>query len=229
MKKVLNSNSLKFIAIGAMLLDHLAYAFFAHNLFLYIIFRTIGRITAPIMFFMLANGYSFTRSKFNYGRRLILFALISQIPYSLFIANKVFLFNSYNILFTLFLGFLCLVSLYDVKNKFLKIFFILVCTFLSYFCEYGPFAIALILMFSICKDVRIRNVCFSLICVLYLFIKSIIDSSLTWFIVSWGMFLVIPLLNLYNGEKGHLKVKYLFYVFYPAHLLILVVVKSFVL
>ena len=228
MNKGLNNNSLKIIAIIAMVLDHVAHAFISLTSPFYYIFRIVGRITAPIMFFSLANGYKYTRNKVKYGLRLFSFALISQIPFSLFLENKVFLYDKYNIIFTLFLGFLCLCFLYNIKNIFLKILGVLSCFILSYFCEYGLFAIGLIVLFSLCENDRLKMLFYSFMCVFYITMRFFVNTmNPIGFLLYMGLFLAIPLFNLYSGQRGKYNLKYFFYVFYPVQFLVLFFVKTF--
>ena len=77
----LNRTQIKYISIAAMLLDHMAVFLLppekSHvQIVLYIIMRTIGRITAPLMFYFLGEGYIFTSSRLKYGIRLLCFGLI---------------------------------------------------------------------------------------------------------------------------------------------------------
>ena len=89
MKKYrLNRNQIKYIAITTMLLDHMAAFLLTPEkhpalTVMYIIMRTIGRIAAPVMFYFLVEGYVHTSSRKNYALRLLAFAILSQIPYSL--------------------------------------------------------------------------------------------------------------------------------------------------
>ena len=100
---------LKYLAAFAMLLDHTAYIFFPGTGLLYFSFRLIGRLTAPIMCFFLAEGYYYTRSKSRYQLRLMLFALLSQFPYFFaFSRNDGFFSFGYSMIFTLFCSFLLL-------------------------------------------------------------------------------------------------------------------------
>ena len=172
-----------------------------------------------------AVGYRYTSNKIKYGLRLLLFALISQIPYSLFVSDKLFLYDNYNVIFTLLLGFLCLCSIYNIKNMFFKILAVMVCVLLSYFSEYGLFAIGLIVMFYLLIDSKWKLYIYSLISLLNLIFITITSNSIISFVIYLGLFLVIPLLNLYNGKKGKYNLKYIFYVFYPLHLFVLVMIK----
>lgn len=221
MKKVLNSNSLKIIAILAMILDHVAIAFMSLTNPFYYILRIVGRITAPIMFYCLANGFFYTKNKFKYGTRLLLFAVVSQVPYSLFAKGKIFVYDDYNVLFTLFLAFMFLYSLYDVKKYIIKIFYLILVCSLSLFCEYGLFGIVLVWMFYMFRDSKYKTLLYSLLCFLYLIIMTMIEGSIIYFVIFMGLFLVVPLLNMDSGKKGKLNLKYLFYIFYPAHLIVL--------
>lgn len=226
MKKVLNSNSMKIIAIIAMVLDHIALAFIPLTNFLYYIFRVVGRVTAPIMFYSLANGFHYTKNKFRYGCRLLLFAIISQIPYSLFIHDTFFQYNDYNVLFTLLLGLLALYALYDVNNYIIKILLFVGSCFLSLFCEFGIFGIILILLFYIFKYSKFKILYYSFVCLLYLIIKTFIENSLIIFVIFSGLFLCIPLFMADNCKKGKLNLKYLFYAFYPFHLIVLYLIEK---
>lgn len=221
MKKILDSNSLKIVAISSMLLDHIAYLFIPIDNFLYLIFRFIGRVCAPIMFYSVAKGYFYTRDKVKYGLRLFLFALISQIPYSLFIGNELFLFNKYNVLFTLFLAFLSLTIFDKVEDKLSKFSLILLCLGLSFFCDWGIIGIVYTFIFYLLKDNRYKYVLYCLCSLGYLSINFIIYKNILGFLIGIGLFLVIPLIYLDNGSKGKVYWKYLFYSFYPMHLLIL--------
>lgn len=228
MKKILNSNSLKIIAILAMVLDHIAIAFISMSSPFYYILRIIGRITAPIMFYSLANGFFYTKNKFKYGFRLLLFAVISQIPYSLFLDNKVIVYDNYNILFTLFLSFICLYALYDIKNYFFKILILLLMCSLSLFCEYGIFGIVLVLMFYLFRESKLKTFFYSILCCLYLLIRTTLENSVIVFVLFGGLFLAIPLFNMDSGEKGKLNLKYMFYLFYPIHLIVLYLIRLLV-
>ena len=71
---------LKIIALISMFCDHFGDAFVKHFSFL----NLIGRIAFPIFAFQISEGFSHTHNLKNYFIRLGAFALISQIPFSLF-------------------------------------------------------------------------------------------------------------------------------------------------
>jgi len=80
----MNRNRLKYLAVLAMLLDHIAWAFVPTASVLGQLMHAVGRLTAPIMLYFLAEGYVHTRSLPRYAGRLALFTLISWVPCSLF-------------------------------------------------------------------------------------------------------------------------------------------------
>ena len=123
MKKPLNSNTLKYIAIVAMLIDHIAWAFVPFSSVLGQIMHFIGRFTAPMMCYFIAEGYFYTRNVKKYIVRIGIFAVISQIPFvvaekltapplmmidgKLWINPELFV-PSFNVMFTLLLGLVAL-------------------------------------------------------------------------------------------------------------------------
>ena len=79
--QILNRDAIKYIAMFAMVLNHIAHMFLMKGTPLYEVFEDIGFFTAPVMCYFLVEGYEYTSSKFRYGLRLFVFAVISQIPF----------------------------------------------------------------------------------------------------------------------------------------------------
>ena len=82
--KGLSGTTIKFIAIAAMLIDHIAWAFVPTYSVFGQIMHVIGRITASIMCFFVAEGYYYTKNVKKYVLRLAIFALISHVPFIFF-------------------------------------------------------------------------------------------------------------------------------------------------
>lgn len=98
---------LKLIAIITMVFDHSGYLIYGHLSWM----NFVGRIAFPIFAFQISEGYIHTHNLKKYFVRLIIFALISQIPYAWF--GYCFFSNmSLNIIFTLILG-LFSISIYE--------------------------------------------------------------------------------------------------------------------
>lgn len=105
----MNRDTIKYIAIFTMLLNHIANIFLEQGTLLWEIFVDIGYFTAITMCYFLVEGYGYTHSKEKYGNRLLIFAAISQIPFCLaFTKEGVISFVNMNMIFTLFLCFLIL-------------------------------------------------------------------------------------------------------------------------
>ena len=84
-KAALNSNQLKLIAIAAMTLDHLVWTICPgySRVWWVLLAHIIGRLTAPIMWYFIAEGYHYTHDVKKYAGRLFLLALISHFAYNL--------------------------------------------------------------------------------------------------------------------------------------------------
>ena len=79
----LTGTQLKMLAVCVMFLDHFVDVIMPHEGALEMILRVPGRVAAPIMCYMIAEGYIHTSSRVRYLKRLVLFAAISHIPYVL--------------------------------------------------------------------------------------------------------------------------------------------------
>lgn len=224
----MTSFKLKIIAIITMVCDHLGDALFSVVSPL----NFIGRMAFPIFAFQISEGYIHTKNIKRYLLRIFVFAIISQIPFYLFI-HKFFGGSGLNIFFTLFLG-LTSILLYDKikkkvksKNKIINVLAILPAIILSIIgqlldVDYGWWGVILIFVFFIFKDNKIKTViAFLILCIIKYSIEIILNgfSYLYIQLMLWTM-LPIALIVLYNGEQGR-KIKYLSYAFYPIHLLLL--------
>lgn len=92
-KKGLSANQLKWIGIICMLIDHVGWIFVPTQSIIGQVIHIIGRTTAPIMFFFIAEGYEKTSNFYKYALRLGIFALISFMPYSLAFYNRILIPN----------------------------------------------------------------------------------------------------------------------------------------
>lgn len=214
-----SSFALKIIAVICMFCDHFGDAIIKPFSF----FNVIGRIAFPIFAFQITEGYIHTKDLKKYFKRLIIFAIISQIPFMLFLSTFTSPFTL-NIFFTLLLGLLSIYIYNKIPNKFLAI---VIGIIISIFAEiinvdYGAWGIIIIMIFYIFKD---KKVIMSLLYILSCFIKYLPNLLkynfhyiylLLLFSTAFSIFFIIA----YNGKQGK-KIKYFLYIFYPLHMLIL--------
>lgn len=218
----INQNVLKIIAIIAMTIDHVAFAFIPCFRISNVILRIIGRITFPILIYCVVEGYKNTKSLKKYAIRLLIFALISQIPYELVISS-----DNLNPIFSMLIS-LIFLMVYNLDiNKILKVIAILIISYLSTFVSYGAFTLVLTFVFFLSyKNKMYLNIS-------YLFIFMIEISNTFYndlyktFIVKLGLLLPLVLLNMYSNERKPNKfLKYAIYIYYPLHLLIIYTISK---
>ena len=219
MKKILNANALKIIAVIAMVADHIAAGFIAEGSLLYIVLRTIGKITMPVMCFFIAEGFFHTHDLKKYVTRLAVFAVISHFPYVLYFAEQI----KYPISSSIFVPLLCgLIALWMWKDKPLgkvwSTLIIVLCFIVSIPCDWSCMPVMFILIFGLYHDkfgqAMLR---YAIVAGVYACIAVCEDLSNVYM---GGLFLAIPLLCMYSGELGKKSkvLKWGFYVFYPVHL-----------
>lgn len=231
----MNRNRLKYIAVIAMIIDHCALVFVGTGKPLGIAMRFIGRLTTPVMCYFLAEGYMHTRSKKKYGKRLFIFALLSQIPFIYLVAGRIGVLKL-NMIFTLFFCFLILLCLEKIDSIPLKVISILCLGFACHYCDWGTMAPLWVLVFYIFRDDKKKMGIFYLASCVFWAVRccsvAISDGS-EWYSALWqaGSVFALPLLYTYNGEGGKASKfsKWFFYWFYPVHLLILGIIYRDVL
>ena len=228
MKKCLSNFDLKLIAIITMTIDHIGVVF---ETFFSNFFRAVGRISFPIIAFLLTEGYVHTKSFGKYFFRLLGLAMVSEVIYDYVFFDSFFYFNSNNIFFTLTLGLLTLYFLDKSKiliKKYIKekIDFTIiysVVTFLILFImgtfamllnfSYGMLGILVISFFYLFKN----N--FSLTILSVSLVTLILGEVMQYFSL-----LSLILIYFYNKKLGK-KCKIFFYLYYPIHILILGLIK----
>lgn len=201
----MNGFILKMIAVVTMLIDHIGAVLYPGDM----IWRYIGRIAFPIFVFLLTEGFAHTKDAKKYGMRLFVFALISEIPFDLAIHGTVLEFSGQNVFFTLWIGLLMLMILEHFRGKIpLQVLTAVLCMLAAYLLrtDYDYKGILLILVFWLFRGQPVRRLIGFAAVVLLLF------EPIEYF----ALLAYIPIL-LYNGKRG-LPLKYLFYIFYPAHL-----------
>ena len=218
---LLDGTTLKLIAMISMVFDHVGDNFFPDQVWM----RVIGRIAMPIFAFCLAEGFAHTRSRSRYIRRMALFALISEIPFDLVTSGKILEFSRQSIMFTFLWASLTLTAYEKIlsgersrKKTILSIGLLLVSLVLSlvFGMDYDILAVGLVCIFYLFrkKTLAVRNVCAM---VYHVLLRNV---GIYWF----GLLGFLPIF-LYNGKKGR-GLKWLFYIFYPGHLLLIYIIRT---
>lgn len=220
----MNSYHLKLIAIITMLIDHIGAVLVPSNTTLYLVLRCIGRLAFPIFVFLLVEGFYHTKDVKKYLLRLGAFALLSELPFDLAFYGKILEFTHQNIFFTLFLGLACMYLMSRVEvafrenmvlmNLFRALLLLLFCLFAYYLkTDYDYRGVLLIIGFYLLRGNKV------LLTAILLFVSG----YLLGYINGLATFAMVPI-AFYNGKKGK-SIKYAFYIFYPAHLLVLAFIK----
>lgn len=251
--RFMTRDAIKYLAIVAMTLDHIAYIFLEPHTLLYRLFLCIGTFTGPVMLYFLIEGYFYTHDVRGYAKRLLLFALLSQLPFSL--ASGGFFGN---MLFTLLI---CLGVLYvhdHVTDGGLRKILYVLLFFASLFTDWNFLSVPLVLFLrpafhpavpiverSADQYQNEENILMKsqakaqhfyidpaeqrrgmLKCVAYFIVVSCLTKGMFDGMTEvLGMVLgFVCIACFYNEQqaKTHRKFhKYFFYIYYPAHLLVL--------
>ena len=223
--QILDGTTLKLIAMISMVFDHVGDMFFPYAMWP----RMIGRLAMPVFSFCIAEGFTHTKDKKKYLCRIGIFALISEIPFDLAFEGKVGV-SHQNIMLAFFLAVAALM-LYDrVQGEedperkhspfgriVLGVCVVAAIAVLSFLlrADYTFFAVIAVFLFYVFR--KRHPLIRAGIGVAFLSVTRTVGYYCT------TGFSFIPL-AMYNGKKGK-GLKWMFYLFYPGHLLILAAIK----
>ena len=221
LKTNLDTNFLKLVAIISMVIDHVGHVFFPE----YPIFRWIGRIAFPLFCYCLTVGMLYTRDIKKYLGRLALFSLLSQPFWILAFNYQDFWGNltNLNIFFTLLLSLFAVWGVYSRKWWAFLVGFLCVC-FIN--VDYSATGVILMLIFYLCRSKPWLG------CVLYVlsYLPALFNTDLTDHLalvvgghaIGFEIFslLALPLILIHTNSGLKIS-KWFFYLFYPAHLLVI--------
>ena len=225
-KYSLTATQLKYVAVIAMLLDHIAWAFLPIHTPLAQIMHIIGRITAPVMAYMVAEGYRHTKNLRQYLLRMFLFSLISWVPFSLF--NKgVWPTSCFSVISSLFAG-LLMICIWEEKKlpQFLREALLVILALATITCDWGITLPFMVFVFHRYRDEpKEKWLYYYAIVIAQAATYLYSDAAANYYII--GMLFVPLLLMQYNGERGSGGAfsKWFFYIFYPLHIYILYLLK----
>lgn len=210
----IDSFTLKMIAVVSMLIDHIGAFLFPEQL----LFRVIGRIAFPIFAYALVEGFFYTHDIKKYILRIGVLALLSEIPFDLALSGKILEFRYQNVFFTLCIGLVMMYFLLNASGKFEMVIVALLSFLAADFLrtDYGGVGVLTILCFYLFQNDKIWKT------ISILLINIVLMGGIQVF----AILALIPI-YLYNGKEGK-KVKWLFYGFYPIHLLVLVFIRMII-
>lgn len=240
-KRNLSGSTLKLIGICTMLIDHVAAVLLVRLIldgywgmvyaggtqtikewlqdhvllhYGYYAMRAIGRIAFPIFIFLLIEGFEKTGNRWKYAMRLGMFALLSEIPFDLAFRAEVLEFTYQNIFFTLLIGFLAMMLVDAIQKKPWGITG-------KWILEGICIALAACAAELLQTDYGAKGIIG--IMAMFLFRKrreqQILAGSIAFLWELPAPLAFIPISH-YNGKRGW-KLKYVFYAFYPIHLLVI--------
>ncbi|MCQ2609771.1 MAG: conjugal transfer protein TraX [Lachnospiraceae bacterium] len=245
----LDGGALRIIATASMLIDHIALMLIGNGILygyrpdihevalstpvgkkwyiLYVIMRSIGRLAFPMFCFLLVEGFIHTKNLFKYFFRLVVLAIISEIPFNLVCGNSLLYFERQNTIFTFVLS---LFMLYIVKKvdairderiqNVIKIIIVAIVCWVSYALHLDYSISGIILIFCIYffrHDKNLRMASVFIISFLISFVEPF--TSFRYFGVGALSALI---LFLYNDKVGYLyRYRWMYYLLYPLHLIIL--------
>ena len=236
----LNSLTLKLLAMALMLCDHLWATVLPGWMWL----TDIGRIAFPIFAFQVAEGFQRTHNRKDYLKRMFLFALISEIPFNyLYYSSPVFPFHQ-NVMFTFCIAILLMLTLEKLRGKGKAVYIIAAALSLpvGYFLgtvtmvDYYGSGVVTVLLFYLCRQIPHGWIGeLAGLAVLNCWLLGGMTIPLT--LGSWtlefpeqglALLALIPIW-LYNGRQGphSRKIQYACYAFYPAHMLILALLRMY--
>lgn len=217
----LTGNQLKLFALLAMTVDHIGLLLIPGGTMLYYICRIVGRLAMPIFAWMIAEGCRYTRNRTRYLLTLLGFGLFSQTVLLVFVKSLYL-----SIFITFALSCILIFTLeYSLKKKSFFSLCLLggcfavicyICVFLpgdlsgtDFSVDYGIFGVLLPVLVYMGRSKQEKLL--SAAC-------ALVALAIGYGWIQWFALLSLPLLALYNGEKGKCRLKYLFYIYYPLHL-----------
>lgn len=223
----LDGGALKGIAAALMLTDHVGAILLPEVLAL----RCVGRLAFPIFAFFIAEGYAHTRDFGRYFRRLVILAVVSEIPFNLE-NGAVFDLTRQNVLWTFCLALLTLRGLEALGRergfgRWAGCGLVLAAGFAAgelLRTDYGGWGVVTVALLYLCRDGKYAKLWLLLAMAA---VNGLGMGSLTMPVFGGEMPIQIfavaalPVIWLYNGQAGPKGLRRAFYVFYPAHLLVL--------
>jgi hypothetical protein len=240
MKRTLNSNSIKIIAIIAMTIDHIAWLLFPGypREIIPIAMHIVGRVTCPIMCYFVAEGYHHSKNIAKYTQRLFLFAVISHFAYIFssesFVDWRSFIpfyygeiLNQTSVMWPLAWGLVMLRVAFSekIRENIKPVLIILICL-ITFPSDWSCIASLCILAFGTNRGKFKTQMLWMVFYVALYAVVYFLALDNVYGLIQMAVVLAIPILAMYNGQRGSSKqmnqtMKWLFYIYYPLHLFVI--------
>jgi len=224
----MTSFMLRCVALLTMFIDHAGYMLFSGQGWM----RLVGRVAFPLFCFLIAQGFRHTRSVLKYALRLALLACVSEGIFNLAFSGRFVVLSAHNVFFSLLLalGALAAWKHWMPKWPLGALLSVLAACVLAVALktDYSFWGVLLCLCFYLAGDDK-RNLALALVATLGIFTLYRLQTraaSLSWIWTQWYCLASLPLILLYNGKPGFRGGKWAFYLLYPAHLLVLWLIKT---
>ena len=221
LKKGINANTLKILALIFMTIDHIGVMLYPKIEVL----RIIGRLSFPLFAFMIAEGCKYTKNRLKHFLLIFILGVICQVVF--YISNND-IYQGILITFSLSILMIYAIDLAMRKNTFLT-YLLAVSTVIAtallnfmlplafkkgqFYFDYGFSGAMLAVLIYFFKDYRLK--------ILITLIGCVFVSIESRYNLQWWSLLSVLFLTFYNGKKGALNLKYLFYIYYPLHFVVL--------
>ena len=225
---------IKIIAALSMFIDHMGLILFPHVG----IFRIIGRLAFPIYAYCIAEGFRYTRNRLKYFLGIFILGALCQTVYTI-VDGELYLGVLITFSISIVIMYFVLAKLYFAlsKSHLTSRADAIISAALSAIAigaafvlttkieiDYGFFGIMLPVFASFFTDKPHRLITFSA-CLVAL---CLVNTSAGDLVQYWSL-LAVPILAVYNGKPGKYRLKYFFYIFYPAHLVLLYAIDQFIM
>ncbi len=234
-----SGNQLKVFAIIAMAADHLAWIIwpgYENKTWWLLLIHLFGRLAAPTMWFMIAEGYQYTRNFKKYLLRLFIFAVISHFAYNFcfgipFIPFQDSVINQTSVIWALFCAVLALYVCDDEKRVFplknwQKTLLIMLLCVLAFPSDWSCFPVLCTLHIYGNRGNLKKQVLGMLVYITMYVIVWCAAIDVVYGLLQYGIIIVWPFMHFYNGTRGNWKhMKWFFYVFYVGHLVVMGIIR----
>ena len=216
---LLSGSALKIIAVLSMVTDHCAYYLLDEGSVAYEVMRCFGRIAFPVFAFLVAEGFAHTRNRMRYFLSLLLFAVISEVPW--YLLNDAD--GTHNVMFTLALGVAVLAAFERLReHRVLCCCSLLLTAWLAAWLgtDYEWRGVLMIVVFYLFSTIRSMNTPI----ILRRMMQLLFAFPLMMHYGVIGALLACAVIFLYDGTRGFIHgnvAKYGFYAFYPVHLFLI--------